>query len=255
MPGPSATESRWAPTTIVRSLLPLRESAITLYCAIGVVVASTTMWSGHRAACAWASSSPTSLLVMAAGMSMSWRRRDEERRLAALEAVVEDQRRGGARVLGVLVLLHERAGAALHQRDRARRIPAKSAGSQPLDRRARLRRAAESRCCPATKIGAGHVTAGRELGHDVVGVLDPGLASGLVRSSVDGRSSPSRRSRTGRATRGNRRAQTVGRSRPRRRSPGDVAARLPSLAVAICWNARSCSKMPSTVTPLRSLPC
>ena len=39
--GPSSTESRWAPTTVVRSGLPVGLSAIRLYCTVSVVVAST----------------------------------------------------------------------------------------------------------------------------------------------------------------------------------------------------------------------
>ena len=43
MPGPSATESRWAPTTIVRSLSPLGLSAITFISSLGVIVALTAI--------------------------------------------------------------------------------------------------------------------------------------------------------------------------------------------------------------------
>ena len=102
------------------------------------------------------------------------RRGDEQRILTALEAVVEDQRGSSALIQRVLVLLRERAGTALHQRDRSirhagevRRIAPARRGARPAgwwhDRVARD----ENR--------PGHLPAGRELRDDVVGVLDPDL--------------------------------------------------------------------------------
>ena len=174
MPGPASTESRWAPTTMVRSLLPRGESAITLNSSLGVVVASTTIRT--VAPGAPASSAPMVAADHRCGDVVVGRSGGGERSLAVLEAVVEDQRRRRARIKGVLVLLRERAGTALDQRDRSRRHVVEVRRVTPADGRAR---AAGRRNHGV----AGHedrtrdVARAGELRDDVVGVLDVG---GLV---------------------------------------------------------------------------
>ena len=101
---------------------------------------------------------------------------DEGRILAIRAAVVEDQRGDCARVLGVLELVHERAEAALDQCDLA-------AGAGEVRRVAAADRRAGTAWRRHHGVArdedlTGHVTTGRELGHDVVGVLDPGIGGG-----------------------------------------------------------------------------
>ena len=121
MPGPSGTESRWAPEMTVRSVRPAVVSAITLRVgARGCVVAdSATVAAGC-------------VVQEAPGGVGRLERRDRDAVAAdravdqpvalgvADRALVEDDHAGGAAVLRVLGLQPEVAGAALDQRDLAR---------------------------------------------------------------------------------------------------------------------------------------
>ena len=255
MPGPSSTESRWAPTTIVRSAfaLPRVGDHVVLRDRCGRGVDDNVDASPGPSAPGRTSSSPTSLVIMIAGIVDVRRRRDEQRILTAREAVVEDQRRDRAGVVGVLVLLHERAGAALHQRDLAGWPPAKSAGVAAAHRRAGPTRR-ERRCCRRRRPRRSRRRR-RRTGRRCSRCPRPrSCGAGLIRSSVDGpffshcaKSNPSSVT------------SVAGGPQPLR-DVGDrgVVARRRRGALAVvrdrdaAGTARSCSRMPSTVTPLRS---
>jgi len=69
IPGPSGTESRWAPTTTVRSARPPGESAITLLVSVGVMRVEVATRTVTGPDCVWPySSAPTAKSVPITGM-------------------------------------------------------------------------------------------------------------------------------------------------------------------------------------------
>ena len=189
MPGPSATLSRCAPAITTLSALPVFVSAITFSvervstCVVGLDV-------DRRPRRAVGDAVGELLAQLEAGVD----RRDlgelaegaEDRRPSRPGlALVEDDRRGRARLGGVLDLDGEVAGAALHQRDlaarRGRRSPrprsrSSELGSGSAASSGRPRRARRSRRrCPSTPSWRSP----RSL-------LDVGRRSGAVCSNTDG---------------------------------------------------------------------
>ena len=117
MPGPAATESRCAPSMTFLRWSPLRLSAITLSKYRGVVVASTTI---RAVGFGVVSSALADLVGGEHGRDRVVRRRlDEQRVRPARVALVVEDHADRARIGGERQLLHERARAALDQRDRA----------------------------------------------------------------------------------------------------------------------------------------
>ena len=183
MPGPSSTESRWPPTTIVRSLSPDLVSAVRLYSVTSVVVVDRL--NVTFTAPAVYSASPTSLLTIATGMAVNGFAPIGSALLAIRVApVVEHEHRRGAERLGQGDLVRERAGAALDQRDLAVQVLAGPVGLL-----------AAVRACAGAPGGRqlgrsgghdrrGHVPGAGELGDDVVAAADRRVALGVGRAAL-----------------------------------------------------------------------
>ena len=161
IPGPSSTESRWAPSTIVRSGSPASVSAIRLCWVTFSVVVDTLNVIVTGPACDRVVDLRTHGRARHRHRNRGERlRADLERLLTIRATVVEDQHRSGAERLGQRDLLHEEAVSALDQRDLAGQVDT----------------------CPVRRFAAARTGArtARRRNHDVVSSRDLSASQCLI---------------------------------------------------------------------------